>query len=114
MVLPKNPIDLSSLILNDLTEGPYQHSFLMSLQCIIQSYLDVLGKGFPTLGSKDREDEEKSFRVVYDRRQRINTFDSTNMSLEEQTDIMIKVLKNTIEDNMKLMPFVRYETRTDI
>lgn len=113
-VLPENPIDLCSLILNDIAENPYSESLLMSLQFIVARYLEILGKGYPIIRFSNDDEKEKLFRVVYDRRQRIDTFDSTNMSLEEQTDIMVKVLKNTIEDNMKLMPFVRYETRTDI
>lgn len=110
---PENPIDLCNLIFSDIEETPYKHSLLISLQFIVNRYLEILGKGNPTIMSSNDE-QEKSLRVVYDRSQRINTFDSTNMSLEEQTDIMVKVLKNTIENNMKLMPFVRYESRTDI
>lgn len=113
-VLPESPIDLCSLIVNDITKNSYSESLLMAVQLIIARYLETLGKGYPTIRCSNDDEKEKSFRVVYDRRQRINTFDSTNMSLEEQTDMMVKVLKNTIEDNMKLMPFVRYETRTDI
>lgn len=113
-VLPENPIDLCSLILSDIAENPYSESLLISVQFIVARYLEILGKGFPTLGSKERENEEKSFSVIYDRSQRINTFDSTNMSLEEQDDIMLKVLKNTINNKVELMPSVRYISRTDI
>lgn len=113
-VRPENPIELFGLILSINEDNPYRKSLLESVQHIIARYLEILGKGYPTIMFSNDDEKEKSFRVVYDRRQRINTFDSTNMSLEEQTDIMVKVLKNTIEDNMKLMPFVRYETRTDI
>lgn len=114
IVFPENSIDLCKLILSDLENGPYTYSLLTSLQHIIARYLEVLGKGCPTIMFDNDDKKEKSFRVVYDKSQRINTFDSTNMSLEEQTDMMIKVLKNTMENNIELMPYARYESRTDI
>lgn len=110
----EKPIELFDLILCINEDNPYRKSLLKSVQHIIVRYLEILGKGYPTIMFSNDDEKEKSFRVVYDRRQRINTFDSTNMSLEEQTDIMVRVLKNTMEDKIELMPSVRYITRTDI
>lgn len=113
-ICPKEPLDLCNLILNNMEDNPYKESLLKSVQFIMARYLEMLGKGCPTIMFSNDDKKEKSFRVVYDRSQRINNFDSTNMSLEERTGMMVKVLRNTIENNMVLMPLVRYESRTDI
>lgn len=111
---PTKPLDLCSLILNNMENTPYNYSLLCSLQFIIAKYLELLGKGNPVLMSGENPEKEKSFKVIYDSKHRINTFDSTNMTLEEQSDVMLKVLRNVTENKEEKIPYVNYVTRTDI
>lgn len=113
-ILPAKSVDLLRLILSDITKNKYSESLLKSVQFIIAKYLEILGKGYPTIMSSDDKTEERVFKVIYNRNQRINTFDSTNMSLEEQDVVMTKILKNVLENKEELMPSVRFMSRTDI
>lgn len=114
IVLPERPIDLCRLILSDLKETTYKQSLLMSLQFIVAKYLEKLDKGYPILMSSNDEEKEKSFKIVYDSKQKMNVFDSINMPLEEQTETMVQVLK-LVMDNQKVdFPNVEKIIRTDI
>lgn len=114
VVRPENPVDLCRLILSDLKDSPYKQSLLMSLQFIVARYLVLLGKGFPSIRFSEEEKSEKLFKIVYDSKQRMNTFDSINMPLEERTDTMVQVLKLVMDNKEIDLPNVEKIIRTDI
>ncbi len=114
VIRPGNPVDLCRLILSDLKDTLYKESFLKSLQFIVNMYLDKLGKGCPALMNSDEKDKEKSFKIIYDSEQRMNTFDSINMPLEEQIETMVQVLKLVMDNQEIDLPNVEKIIRTDI
>ncbi len=106
IVYPDGPLNLCNLILSDLKDTPYKESLLRSLQFIVVKYLELLGKGYPIISFSDDEDKEKVFKIVYDSKQRMNTFDSINMSLKEQTETMVQVLKFVMANKEVELPNV--------
>lgn len=114
VVRPENPVDLCRLILSNLKDSPYKQSLLMSLQFIVARYLVLLGKGFPNPMHNDEEGKEKSFKIIYDSKERMNAFDSINMPLEEQTETMVQVLKLVMDNQEIDLPNVEKIVRTDI
>ncbi|MGM9834730.1 MAG: hypothetical protein ACI31M_03025 [Bacilli bacterium] len=113
-IVPSNPITLCCLILNSLEDNKYKESFLLSVQFIIKRYLSLLDKGDPTLSSRDTKDKEKLFTITYDSNSRMNDFESNNMSLEEQDETMLKILKLSLEGKDINLPDIKIINRKDI
>ena len=113
-VIPKDSIALVEEILENLKNGPYTESFLFSLQFIFQDYLESLNFGWPILLSSKDEKLAKTFLVVLNSQNKLNEFEAINMSLEEQTETMIKICKMALKNIQGPLPNVLYLKRNDI
>lgn len=110
-ILPNNPLELVDLILATISQCTYQESFLESLPFIYQIYFENMNLGFPTLMSTDDPKSCSVFKVIWDHRNQMRSFDAVNMSLLEQNKIMTRFLlmetKNQIGPIPKLLHYVR-------
>ncbi len=110
-ILPNHPLELVDLILKTGHHSFYQESFSKSLQFIYQVYLKNMNLGFPTLISSDDSELPPVFKVTWDHRKQITSFESININLLEQNKVMTKFLimetRNQIGPIPKLLHYIR-------
>lgn len=110
---PTTSFEFVSLILANKEENSYQESFLLSLQFIVQDYLQVLKKRRPMLFSSDYG-TKSTFQVTLDSQCQICQFDAQNMDLLEQDKTMLNILFLEKKKQIGPIPKVSYLYRKNI
>ena len=90
-IIPDNVFELIKLILENTTENDYKESFFTSLQFIYQDYFELLGLGRPMLWSSN-DDRSKSFEMNMDSKFKLLDFNSKNLNIIEQDEIINDIL----------------------
>lgn len=112
-VFPTTSFEFVSLILENREDNSYQESFLLSLQFIVQDYLQVLKKGRPMLFSSDYG-TKSTFQITLDSQYQICQFDAQNMDLLEGDKTMLNILSLEKKGQIGPIPKVSYLYRKDI
>lgn len=106
-ILPNDPFEFISLILDTEEENPYRDSFLKSLPYIYQEYFGVLGIGVPYLEGSNNEELYPCFTINLDNQCRIRNFDIANIDLLEQDKIMNRIVSMEVKGQIGPVPKVR-------
>lgn len=106
-VIPNDPFEFVSLILDTKTENPYWGSFVTSLPYIYQEYFGALEIGVPYLERSEDDKLPPCFTINLDAQYQIRNFEMTNIDTLEQDKIMNQIVSMEVKGQIGPIPKVR-------